>query len=183
MNPTAAYETLRQGVSSVDLTTPSWDVFVLLFFLIGVFLYGIALGRNRLIIVLISLYFSYAIFTLSEMIRNTGLLLFRHSDFAPLLTFLALLILTFLVIGQSHAARALSHESTGAFWQTIVFSVLQVGLTTSLALSLLPPLMQLRFSMFLRQVFIDPWGVMLWAVLPIVFLAFARMTARASSFR
>ena len=169
-------------LAGIDLTTPSWDVFVLLFFLIGVFLYGIALGRNRLIIILIALYFSFSIFSLSELLRNAGTTLFRHSDFASLLTFLVLFILVFITVGQSNAARALSHESVGALWQTIIFSILQVGLTISIALSLLPVSLQSRFSSFITFIFLGSIGTALWVCLPVLFLIFARMKGGAKSF-
>lgn len=176
------FQSFINSIQRIDLTTPSWDVFVILFFLIGIFLYGIALGRNRLIVILIALYFSFTVFSLSELIRNTGMLLLRQNSFSPLVTFLVLFITVFLVAGQSQAVRSLSHEHGGALWQTIAFSILQMGLTMAIALSLLPVSLQARFSPFITQAFLSPLGAALWSLLPILFLTFGRIKGGNKSF-
>jgi len=173
---------LLKAVQQIDLTTPSWDVFVLLFFLIGVFLYGIALGRNRLILLLIALYFSIAVLNTSTLIRTTGIVILSGHEAAPLITFLIVFLLIFFIVGSSSAARALSQESHGPFWQTLIFAVLQVGLTISVALHLLPLSLQQRFSLPLRSLFIEPVGQLVWIVVPIVFLAFTRIKGGMKAF-
>ncbi|OGL87765.1 hypothetical protein A3I42_02480 [Candidatus Uhrbacteria bacterium RIFCSPLOWO2_02_FULL_49_11] len=170
---------LTQAIRQIDLTTPSWDVFILLFFLIGVFLYGIALGRNKVIIILLSLYFSLAIFEVSSFVRTLSTTFFHDNPFGALFTFFILFLLTFLVVGQSGAGRSLSNDAVGSFWQTIIFSILQVGLTISIALLLLPVSLLLRFSPTILNIFIDPLGQFLWLSLPIVCLIFTRTKSSA----
>ncbi|MEW6610292.1 MAG: hypothetical protein AB1352_01520 [Patescibacteria group bacterium] len=173
------FTSLTQAIRTIDLTTPSWDVFILLFFLVGVFLYGIALGRNKVIIILLSLYFSLAIFEVSSFIRSASTTFFHDSPYGALFTFFILFLLTFIVVGQSGAGKSLASDSVGSFWQTILFSILQVGLTISIALILLPTSLQLRFSSTILNVFINPLGQFLWLSLPIVCLILTRTKSSA----
>lgn len=163
-----------KSLGKLDLTTPSWDVFILLFFLIGVFLYGIALGRNRVILILLSLYFALALFEVSAFIRNLGVTMMGGGTLAPLITFFVIFLATFFVVGQSGAARSLASESVSSFFQTIVFSIFQVGLTISVGMMLLPAEMQLRFSPVLRQIFTEQYGQAVWLILPILALLLTR---------
>lgn len=165
---------IGKSLGSIDLTTPSWDVFILLFFLIGVFLYGIALGRNRVILILLSLYFSLTLFELSSLMRTVGETMLHQSPLAPLITFFVIFLVTFFIVGQSGAARSLASESVGSFFQTIVFSIFQVGLTISVGMMLLPLEMQERFSPVLRQIFTGQYGQTFWLILPILGLLLTR---------
>ncbi|OGL78433.1 hypothetical protein A3J43_01235 [Candidatus Uhrbacteria bacterium RIFCSPHIGHO2_12_FULL_54_23] len=163
-----------KSLGQLDLTTPSWDVFILLFFLVGVFLYGIALGRNRVILILLSLYFALALYEVSSLIRGIGAALLGGNPLTPLITFFVLFLATFFVVGQSGAAKSLASDQMGSFFQTIIFSVFQVGLTISVGMMLLPPEMQERFSPVLRQIFIEQYGQALWLILPILGLLITR---------
>lgn len=171
----AFFENIQKIINGVDLTTPSWDVFILLFFLVGVFLYGIALGRNRVILILLSLYFALALYEVSAFIRGIGEAMFHGSPLTSLITFFAIFIVIFLVVGQSGAARSLASDSMGAFWQTILFAIFQVGLTISIGMMFLPQEMQLRFSPVLRQIFIEQYGQTVWLILPILALLLTRV--------
>ena len=54
----------------LDFSTPSWDVFLLLFFLIGSLLYGLTLGRDRIVVIMVSIYMGLAVVTNAPYIRD-----------------------------------------------------------------------------------------------------------------
>jgi hypothetical protein len=58
---TAATIDFNQIWGSVDWSRPSWDIFILLFMLTGGLFYGLSLGRDRLIAMLVSVYMSLTI--------------------------------------------------------------------------------------------------------------------------
>ena len=43
-------------VTNINWAAPSWDLFIILFFIVAAFLYGLSLGRNRVIVILVSIY-------------------------------------------------------------------------------------------------------------------------------
>ena len=40
---------------------PTWDLFIILFFLIAALVYGIALGRDRILVIMVSIYMALAV--------------------------------------------------------------------------------------------------------------------------
>ena len=48
-------------IKNVDLKNPSWDLFIALFFVIGALLYGFSLGRDRIIVIMVSIFMALAV--------------------------------------------------------------------------------------------------------------------------
>ena len=147
---------------------------ILLFFVISVLIYSFTLGRDRIVAILISTYLSLAVATnlpyadkLNELISRTGGFAFQTA------AFLAAFILLFVFLSSSSLIQSLSNLG-GSFWQVILFSLLQVGLLTSVILSFLPPAALDQLSFFTKIVFLSELGRFCWVVLPILALVFVR---------
>ena len=52
---------IANAVTGVNWAQPSWDLFIILFFIVIVFFYGMMLGRDRIIIILVSIYMALAV--------------------------------------------------------------------------------------------------------------------------
>src|SRR3989338_9646656 len=52
---------LTNLISTINWMAPSWDLFILLFFIIAALLYGFSLGRERIMTILVSVYIALAI--------------------------------------------------------------------------------------------------------------------------
>ncbi len=50
-----------QPLAQLDWNNPSWDLFLVLFFLVGALLYGLSLGKDRIIAIMVSIYMAVAI--------------------------------------------------------------------------------------------------------------------------
>src|SRR3990167_1770098 len=48
-------------LQSINWAAPTWDLFIVLFFIVTVFLYGMSLGRDRIIVILVSIYMALAV--------------------------------------------------------------------------------------------------------------------------
>ncbi|MCC6214444.1 MAG: hypothetical protein IT376_06220, partial [Polyangiaceae bacterium] len=68
----------------------------------------------------------------------------------------------------------------GSWWQTMIFSVLQVGLLISIALSFLPSELLNNFMDITRQIFTSYWGKSAWLILPLIMMALMPKTSRRS---
>ncbi len=156
----------------IDWSNPTWDVIILLFFIISVLIYSFTLGRDRIVAILISTYLAWAVALnfpyvdeLTELIKNTGIGLWQVSSFLLVFIFL------FFFLSRSRMLQSLSSFG-GSWWQVIIFSLLQVGLMMSIILSLLAPEALTHLSPFTKIVFLDDLGRFCWTVLPILSLVF-----------
>lgn len=159
-------------LQSINWATPTWDLFILFFFIIGAFLYGLSLGRERIIIILISIYMALAVINTApfldklygkELIINIG------QDFAIKVTlFFGVFVVLFFLLSRSALSRSFGNASAGSWWQVILFSFLHVGLLTSVVLSFLPSQTASHLLPITQQIFASEIGKFIWIIAPIV---------------
>lgn len=161
---------LSEFLASIIGSNPSWDLLIILFFIVGTFVYGIVLNRNRTVVLLVSIYMSLAItetFPLSA-IKISDI---RLADFnLKIIVFLLSLFLIFILLSRSALRKAFkdSRLGGGAWWHTFVFAFLQVGLFISTILSFSSTQTQANFSPFIQQVLTTDIARFLWIILPIL---------------
>lgn len=166
--------------SNLDWSTPSWDLFIVLFFLVASLIYGLSLGRDRIIIILVSIYMALAVVEYApfaeELIQGTSL----ESFFLfKVISFVVVFLVLFYVLAQSALLNTFaSRNASRSWWQTIVFSVLHVGLIISITLSFLPESFANQLSDFTYKVFATEMARFIWIILPIVVMALIRKPRR-----
>lgn len=166
-------------LAQVNWATPSWDIFILLFFIVGSILYGLALGRDRIVVILIAIYISIAVVTNTPMLTSLPGQLNLNNTVFQIAFFVALFIVLFFLLSRSTLLKTISgHGTPGSWWQTTVFSILQVGLLISVTLSLLPKELTQGLSEVTKGVFLTEQGRSAWMVLPILIMIFAPKTKR-----
>ena len=160
------------GFLGINWSDPTWDVIILLFFLVTVLVYSFTLGRDRIVAILISTYLALAVATnfpfinqLEDAINKGGIFGLQ----AP--AFLIIFALLFFFLSRSQLIQGLTSLS-GSWWQIILFSLLQVGLLVSIILSFLPESTMQYLSVFPKAVFLSDLGRFCWIVLPIIALIF-----------
>ena len=165
----------------VNWTNPTWDMFIVIFFLMAAFFYGFSLGRDKIVVVLISLYMALAVVNYAPYIKNlsadinvsTSLFAFKISSF------LAVFLLLFFFLSRSALLHSLaSGNSAGQWWQALLFSILHTGLMVSVVLSFLPENTLTYLSIATREIFTSEMGRFIWIILPI--LALVGLESRAS---
>jgi len=172
-----ATEATAQSTSllgAVDWSQPSWDLFIILFFVIAAFLYGLSLGRDRIIVILVSIYMSLAVATNAPFLRDIG---FQENInntlnslfFVKISMFLFVFILLFFLLSRSALLKTIgTSDDSGRWWHVILFSFLHVGLIISIVLSFLPPDAVNNLSPLMRQIFTSDIGRFIWIVGPIL---------------
>jgi len=154
--------------SAMDWSNPSWDLIILLFFVVGALLYGIAMGRSRIVVVLMSIYITLAIANTVPWTKYLrGSISINNAFVLQATLFIALLILFFFLMSRSAVGRVIG-DSKGAWWQVIVFSFLQIGLLISVVLTFLPTDFLANFSQMTQSIFVSDIGRLVWLVLPIL---------------
>ena len=159
-------------LQSINWSNPSWDLMIALVFVVGSFLYGFSLGRDRLIVIMVSIYMALALISnapyLDAVMKKTEGVLNQIFVF-KLTGFLGLFLVLFFFLSRSALQRSIaSRDEKGAWWQVIIFSVLHVGLLLSVILSFLPKEALDNLSPITRQIFTYDGARFAWLTLPIV---------------
>jgi len=165
---------------NLDWTNPSWDLFIVLFFLIASIIYGLSLGRDRILVILIAIYMALAVVNYApfaeKLVSGTTL-----EDFflIRVLSFAAVFLILFFLLARSALLHTIgAHASHSSWWQVFVFSFLHVGLLISITLSFLPESFTSQLSPFTHNVFATENARFIWIILPIVVMALVRKPKR-----
>ena len=164
-------ENLKQTIN-LFLSNPTWDVLLLLFFFAAIFIYGLVVGRNRIIVLLLA---SYPAVLISEQIPYPNSFLeslnVLQAIFLKSFSFFVLVLFIFWILGKAGFSRKELTKKTG---QVILLSFIGVGLWASIifgyVISLnaeiikLAPLTQLLFGSNLAHLvwLIFPIGALYW---------------------
>jgi len=148
----------------------SLDIAILAGFIVLAAAYGIFAGRDRCIVMLVSTYVSLAVVTNTPAISMLNRALNASANQQlQLVWFVGMFALVFFILWKSDLMRNLGYER-GIWWESILFSVCQVGLTVSSALYLLPAEASTKLSPLFQQAFLSDEGRSLWLIAPIVLL-------------
>lgn len=159
-------------VANINWSEPTWDLFIILFFIIAALLYGMSLGRDRIIVILVSIYMALAVVNAAPLIGNMATEIGINQLFVVRITaFIALFVALFFLLSRSALLATVANtDSHGKWWQVIVFSFLHVGLLISITLSFLPAEASKHLAPFTQTIFVSEVGRFLWIVAPIVLM-------------
>lgn len=153
----------------VNISSPTWDVFLIGFFLVGALLYGLTLGKDRIIAIIVSIYIALAVVhALPDFVFNVVL---NQNYTLQITAFIGVFIVLFFMLSRQAMLNAVS-DNNGKWWQVILFSFLHVGLLISVTMSFLPPIMLAKFSGFTLWLFTDQWSQFGWIITPVIAMIF-----------
>ncbi len=161
-------------ISAVNWNLPSWDLFIIIFFVVAIFIYGFALGRERVLVILTSIYISLAITTNLPFINDT---MSKKFGLGPvfvlqILVFLGCIAGVFFLLSRLGALSGFGGSPSMPLIG--LFSVLQVGLLISTVLSFLPKTALASLSSLTKFAFTSDIGHFLWILAPIAALYLLR---------
>lgn len=158
----------------------TWDLLIFFGAIAAVFAYGILAGKGKIFMLLLSTYFSFLITILAPW-KEIGNFFNYGKDF-PSATFQAFIFLI-LIVGfcfllphsvLGSVSRIGRSGGRGSWWQTVVFSFLEVGLLAGIILSFLPEKSLADINYLFKQFFIGQIPHFIWIFLPILALTFLR---------
>ncbi|MBU0624930.1 hypothetical protein KKF05_01160 [Patescibacteria group bacterium] len=162
---------------SVNWAAPTWDLFIVIFFIVTVFLYGMSLGRDRIIVILVSIYMALAVVSNAPMIGRANPnadIQFGNIFAFKVSAFLGLFILLFFLLSRSALMKTFGSMAAGKWWQVLVFSIFHVGLLVSITLSFLPPDAAGHLAPITRMFFATEIAKFVWVVAPITGMVLLR---------
>lgn len=155
----------------------SWDWILVFVFLAVAFIYGLSMGRNRLVIVTLGAYFSFII---TKYFPWSGLS-FAGFKTAPdsvvqIFMFLAIILGFFFIIPSSSlgSAARLRGRGRSSWWQALVLSVLQIGLILAIVISFLPSNIIDGLSPMAKTIYVGQVAQFVWLFLPILAIMFLK---------
>lgn len=153
-------------VSSISLTNPSWDLFVLLAFLVGVYFYLFRYGKDKAFMVLLSSYVSLTLVERLPLLKSaTGLKLTENFTNKTAIFLAGIFVLSW-IFSHSDFTSIFRHGSKKAWFQTLVVSFLQIGFIISVVISFLPIADARDLSLFLKMAFVDDVAQCFWMISP-----------------
>lgn len=157
---------LQDTLQDLNLSNPTWDLFLVGFFIVGALLYGLSLGKDRIIAIMVSIYMALAVVaTLPDFVLNIKV---NESYTVQITAFISVFIVLFFLLSRQAVLNALAPTGEGKWWQTLVFSVLHVGLLVSVTLSFMPETVLNKFSPLTQYIFTNDWTKFGWIAAPIV---------------
>ncbi len=148
----------------ISLTNPSWDLFVLLTFLAGIYLYLFRYGKDRAFIVLLASYVSLAFVERLPVIRAATGIALEDTYRNKAIVFIAGIFILSWVILHSDFTSNFRQGSRKAWFETLALSFLQIGFIISVIISFIPAADDL--SIFLRAVFAQDGAQLFWLIAP-----------------
>jgi len=163
-------QSVVQMFTGINWLQPSWDLFILLFFVIASLIYGISLGRDRIIVILVSIYMALAIVNYIPFINAFTARISINDAFALRVSvFLGVFILLFFFLSHSALLRTLGHAAAqGPLWQVMIFSFLHVGLLISVTLSFFPNDLAGVLSSTTQAFFVSDIAKAVWVSMPLL---------------
>ena len=168
------------SLNKINWRNPSWDLFAAALFLAAVFLYGVMLGKGRILVMLSVVYMSAVIaiffpwnFGKSASGANAFAAAFANIPI-KLVVFAVVLILLFFLLIRSGLASIFRATTEGSWIETFIFGFLQAGLLAAIIMSFFPPeIIQYNLPVT-GKIFAAPIARFIWIILPIAAVAFTK---------
>lgn len=159
-------------IKTFNWHSPSWDLFILLFWIVASVIYAFSSGRSRILTILISVYMAQLL-VLEMPFLSTAVSEKLHvatGSLQQLVAFVILFIILFIFLGRYAFKSSADGRQFSAIGFGLLFAFLQVGLLINIVLHYLPNYIQNSFSPLIVFLFLHPYSNFVWLALPVVFL-------------
>ncbi len=166
------FSTIKELFITFNWHSPSWDLFILLFWLAGSVIYAFSAGRGRILTILISVYMSQLIVKETPFLTDA----ISHKLDINLLTlqqlaaFSIIFIVLFIFLSRYAFSISADGRQLSATIFGVAFSILQVGLLINIVLNYLPDHVKNTFSDLVQMIFLHHNSNFIWLILPVAFL-------------
>lgn len=159
-------------LGQVSWSVPTWDLFIFIFFVAFVILFGLTLGRSKILTVLLATYTGLAVvsnlpYLTPETSEKFGL---GPAFVLKMIVFGAVLIVSFFFLARM---GILPESGISHLPHIFLFSILQAGLLISIVISFIPAA-STSLAPFTRTIFVSDISRFLWILAPIVAMALVK---------
>lgn len=141
------------------------DIILLLFVVLVSFVYGMLLGRHKLMTVLINIYAAFAVVSVAPKMALP--------DYnAQIIAFLAIMVLM-MILDKRFFDISISGAGTGFLFRVFSMSFLEIVLVLSIIFSFMPAKVALGYiSGDAYTYLVTDWAPLVWMALPLVYMFF-----------
>lgn len=159
-------------ISRVNLEEPTWDLFILLFFVLAVLLYGFSMGKSRLVVNMVAIYVAMVIAQAVERLRVVTVYMPAHKLFmTQIAVFLIAFVGLYYLLGRkSPLERVVRSARKEKLLHIVAYSIAHVGLIVTVILSFIPESIDVHFSSATQIMFLHDYAYIGWIVLPVILM-------------
>lgn len=166
------FSTITELVKTFNWHSPSWDLFILLFWLVASAIYAFSAGSGRILTILVSVYMAQLLVIEMPFLAQT---VSERADIATgtlqqLAAFGVLFILLFIFLSRYAFKTSVDGRRFTGIGFGLLFAVLQIGLLINIVIGYLPVEIQDSFSPLIILLFLHPTSNFVWLLLPVIFL-------------
>lgn len=159
---------IQNAINSINWTFLSWDLFVIIAFITGVFLYNMNLGKDRVFVILVSSYISLALVSKLSLAQDVLGIHLDNSFTVSVMIFAGGIFFLFFILLNSAFSSVFDRGLRGSWFQTTVIGFLQIGFIISVAVSFLSPEETAVLSDFMKFFFVENHAQFVWLVSPLL---------------
>jgi hypothetical protein len=165
-------EYLKYLVHTFNWHSASWDLFIILFWLVASTMYAFAAGRGRILSVLVSIYMAKLLvleapFLGTEVSKHLNITVLSLQQLAA---FAVIFLVLFIFMARYAFKTSVDGRALTSIPFSLIFAFLQIGLLINIVLTMLPQNVQDGFSELIHFVFIANPASFVWLVLPVAFI-------------
>ncbi len=163
---------LQKLVTTFNWHTPSWDLFILLFWIVASVLYAFGAGRGKILTILVSVYMSQLLVLKAPFLEHAinSKLNIGMASLQQLAAFVVLFLLFFIFLSRYAFKSSVDSRRVSSLGFGLIFAFLQIGLLINIVISYLPDNVKASFSPLLQFIFLHPNSGFIWLLAPVVYL-------------
>lgn len=169
----AILENSANYIEKINFSNPTWDIFVFLIFITIAFLYGVFIGRDKIIHILIASFFSFFVVKFNPFFGYIKNFTLKDQSIVNIILFLFLLLLFYFLLAKRSLLSNIDTYSSPVVY-IFLFSFLHSGFIISLALNILDKSVLSSFGTLVYNIFISPIGFFCWIFFSILALIFLK---------
>lgn len=152
------------------------DWFIFVAFAAVAFVYGLSMGRGRLLTVMLGVYFSYFLTKAIPWKELTFIVEQEPGSTVQIFIFLALVLGFYFLIPNSSLRSIVKTQGrrSSSWWHILIFSFLQIGLIIVMIITFLPPKVTVELNPAAQLLFLGGVAKFLWLFLPILAMMFLK---------
>ena len=163
-------------LQNLNFSNPTWDLFVLVFFIAASFIFGISLGKARIIVILVSIYMTMAVLGAAPFLKQLDAEVAIPQMIAiKVSVFMVAFIGVFFLVSRSALTHTIvGNDEQGSIWQIILFSFFLVGLLIDTVLTYTNLFSLDGMSPAAKIAFGTDWAKFFWVAAPVVAMILLR---------
>jgi len=158
-------------LANIGLNITSWELGIGLFLIGGGFLLGLAIGRDRIFVLLLGSYISFAIMGVFPFKKLLPDLFEKEENFVILIVgFLVLIGLIYFLLSRSLLKSTIRKRDSKSIFQIFFLSIFFIGIVVSVVFMFFPKDLIKAFSPIVLKIFNTSTTRILWLIIPLIFI-------------